>query len=69
MKLPVEKFGGEGGEQYNVLASALHLCGKDIDPNENEYPEYLFIEETPRTSLVVHIVNKLWEMGYKITKK
>ncbi len=69
MNLPVIKFGGEGAEEYNVLASALFLCGKDIDPNENEYPEYLFIEETPRTSLVVDIVNKLREMGYKITKK
>lgn len=64
----VEKFSGENSEEYNVIATALIECGKDRG-SKSEYPEYDFIENTPRTSLVVFLVNKLKEMGYKLVKQ
>ncbi len=67
MKEIMQKFGGESAEAYNVVATALRECGKDRGADD-EYPEYDFIQNTPRTSLVVFLVDKIKELGYDIVK-
>lgn len=60
-KLKEIMFGGENAEAYNALMSALwELAG-----GKDEIYQYL--EETPKTSLVVEVVDKLKELGYSIT--
>jgi len=54
-------FGGENSEQYNVLMQSIKECAKD-----SEQTFYDYIEETPKTSLVVEIVDKINKLGFKI---
>lgn len=56
-------FGGEGALAYNALMSALFRAAGGSD-NEHVYK---FIEETPKTSLVVELYNALKELGFEIT--
>jgi hypothetical protein len=58
-------------EQNAALWNALHCLA-----DEQGYPTpyfntkvYNYLEDTPRTSLVVELVDKLNEMGYQIVKK
>ena len=61
-------FGGEGADQYQALWDALHGCARENgEPTTEEV--YEFIENTPRTSLVCFLVDKLHEMGFKIVKE
>ena len=65
-----ELFGGENSEQYNALMTSIVECSKDFFKEaKDDERVYAYLEATPKTSLVVEIVNKLHEMGYKITKK
>lgn len=64
----IEKFGGEGSEEYNALHTALVRCAED-DGRASEYKEYEWIENTPRTSLIVLLVDKLNEMGYHVVSQ
>ena len=62
-------------EQMNILYSTIMECGKDLAASEKRklddagYYMYDFLRETPRSSLVAEIVNKLNEEGYEIKKK
>lgn len=57
-------FGGENSEQYNVLMTALEKCSE-----EREMDIYNYLETTPKTSLVVEIVDKIIELGFIIKLK
>lgn len=63
----IDKFGGNGAEQYNALHTALVRCAEDAG-YEGEYREYEWIEATPRTSMVCLLVDKLNELGFQIIK-
>ncbi len=54
-------FVGENSEQYNVLMTALEKCSE-----EGEKYIYDYLETTPKTSLVVEIVDKIIELGFNI---
>ena len=70
-------FGGERSDQYNAIFNAILECGQDY-MNENHEPKdiqdagdnacYDWIDNTPKTSLTVELVDKLNEMGFKIVK-
>ena len=51
-------------EQCEALFLALQTAA-----NEMEQDIYTYLDETPKTSLVVELVNKLNEAGYKIVKE
>lgn len=57
-------FGGENSEQYNVLMTALEECSE-----EREMDIYDYLDTTPKTSLVVEIVDKIIELGFIIKLK
>lgn len=57
-KLSCDMFGGKDAEMYNALMSAIMDCA------EGDF--YKFIENTPKTSMVVFIVDRLKELGYGI---
>lgn len=59
----VELFGGENAEEYNALITAMTECAKD-----NNQHVYEWLEETPKTSLVTFLVDKLNELGYHIKR-
>lgn len=64
MKEISKMFGGENAEMYNALYTALELCAKDDDNRDI----YTFLEDTPKTTLITLLVNKLLELGFKITE-
>jgi hypothetical protein len=66
-KLKCNSFGGKNSEQYNALMSALIEAsgGKDTKDNDKVYS---FLEETPKASLIVEVVDALNEIGYEIIK-
>jgi len=57
-------FGGEGAEGYNAMMTSLQECAKDDGRSI-----YDFLEHTPKTSLVVELVDKLRELGFDIVRK
>lgn len=57
-------FGGEKENQYNVLMQTLKNCAKD-----REQDIYDFLDSTPKTSLVVELVDEINNLGFEITKK
>lgn len=59
----INLFGGKDGEQQNALLTALIKAAGNED---NVYP---YLEETPQTSLIVELVDKLNKLGYHITKR
>lgn len=54
-------FGGERAEQYNALWSALHKCALDEEMSPQEWKR-----QTPRTTLVVFLVDELHRAGFEI---
>lgn len=56
-------FGGESKEEFNALMSALQYCA-GTDSMSDEIYQYL--EDTPKTSLIVELVNALHVFGFKI---
>lgn len=56
-------FGGEDSEMYNALHAAFaeNAGGKD--------EIYKWLDETPKTTMIVSLVDKLKEMGFVIVKK
>lgn len=66
--LSCNMFGGENSEQYNALRSALTTAAHEAGFT-GEYCEYEWIEKTPRTSLIVNLVDALHLHGYEIKKK
>jgi len=62
-ELLTDMFGGKNSEEYNALMSALT---RSAEKNGKEIYEYL--EETPKTTFIVNMVDELRDMGYKITK-
>lgn len=56
-----EMFDGEDSEMYNALLAAFAECAG------GQVEVYDWIQETPKTSMVVFLVDKLKEMGYGIT--
>lgn len=56
-------FGGKDAEIYNALHAAFAECsgGKE--------EIYDWLEQTPKTSMIVELVDKLKEMGLSITSK
>ena len=61
-------FGGRLGEQQNALRSALATAAKRAGFTD-EYAEYQYLHNIPRTSLTVELVDALESHGYQITKK
>ena len=63
MKQKIEKntFGGKNAEQYNILMQAFKDCAE-----EEEMEFYDWLDITPKTTMVVFLVDKLNQLGYKI---
>lgn len=62
-------FGGKDGEAQNALRAALKRAATNGGYGVGEYAEYDLLQKTPRTTLVVLIVEALDELGYKIEPK
>lgn len=58
-----ELFGGKDSEMYNALYNAFLECANDEDKDF-----YTWIEDTPKTTMTVFLVDKLKENGFKIIK-
>lgn len=54
---------GDAALDYKAFYEALHLCADDYNQHLYDY-----IEEVPKTSFTVEMVDKLKEMGFQITK-
>jgi hypothetical protein len=65
-------FGGEKADQFQAVYDALHACAEDQNPTHSEEEQtenvYRYMENTPRTSFTVELVQKLHEMGFEIKK-
>ena len=61
-------FGGRDGEAQNALRAALKRAAANAG-YEGKYAEYALLQSTPRTTLVVFIVEALDELGYEIGPK
>lgn len=61
------------GMQYNILLQTLHEAAYNNSPiSYKDDPTdaiYTFLEDCPKTSLVVELVNELDKLGYEIVKK
>lgn len=68
-----DTFSGENAEGLNVLLTTLIECGKDFAKLDNKVPNdnslYVWLDKTPKDTLVMDIINKLDQLGYKIHKK
>lgn len=53
-------FGGKDAEMYNAMMSAFWECAGSKDAI------YDWVESTPKTTMVVSLVDKLKEIGYGI---
>ena len=62
-----KSFGGKDAEAQNALRSALTTAAANAG-HEGEYSEYDWLEEIPRTSLVIELLQALQEHGYTIKK-
>lgn len=60
-------FEGKFGEELNALRSALTTAAKNAG-HTGEYPEYDWMGNAPRTSMIVELVDALHEHGYSIVK-
>jgi len=63
--------GGPEAEEQNAVWAAIHECGRDSRNDQATSPRdaaYEWLENTPRTSLVVELVDKLHALGYRIVK-
>ena len=58
-----EMYGGDNEEEYNALDASFCECSGGRDSI------YEWIENTPKTSMIVCLVNKLKDMGYQIIKQ
>lgn len=58
-------FGGSGSEPCNALMSALENAS--VDHGYGSIYEYL--DRTPKTSLVVELVESLGDLGYEIARR
>lgn len=68
--LKCEMFGGEDGEEQNALMSALYKASDQMDLGKDKnYNMYCFLGQTPKTSLIVELIDALHLIGYKIIKK
>lgn len=63
-----DMFGGPDGEAQNALRAALKRAARNAG-HEGEYAEYSLLNGTPRTTLVVLVVEALGELGYEIVKR
>ena len=68
LPLSCDSFGGKYADQYNALRSAMTTAAR-LSGHEGEFPEYEWLEKTPRTSIVVELVNALHAHGFYIEKK
>ncbi len=59
-------FGGKGSDGYNALYQAILDCGEE-DYRKGDH--YDFLENTPITSLVAEIVDKLRQNGFDINPR
>lgn len=58
----------EAGSEYNVLANAIVIASEAVDFKDEAYHIYTYFDETPKTSLVVELIEALHNYGYKIVK-
>jgi hypothetical protein len=56
--------------QNTALWNTLHACADEQDYVNADFSSmvYEYLDKTPRTSLVVELVNQLNKIGYKIVK-
>lgn len=68
-------FGGEKSDQYNAIFSAIIECGKEYLKDNYQAKDvqedgnnacYDWIDNTPKSTLTIELVDKLNEMGFKI---
>ena len=57
-------FGGKKAEQYNVLMQTLKNCAK-----QDERSIYEYLDKTPKTSLIVELVDEINRLGFRIKSK
>ena len=55
-----ELFGGVGEDEYNAMLGAFSENAGGVDSI------YEWLEKTPKTTMIVNLVDKLHEMGFKI---
>lgn len=55
-------------EECNALAEAFVLSSEATDFKDEEGKIYDYLQEEPKTSLVVFLVQNLHQLGYKIVK-
>lgn len=60
----INLYGGEDAEEYNILMQAFYNCAED-----DQLAFYSWLDKTPKTSLVVLLIDKLHKLGFKIIKK
>ena len=58
----------EKDSQENVLANAIVIASEAKDFKDENYAIYEYFDKTPKTSLVIELVEALNRYGYKITK-
>ena len=61
-------FGGKHADQYEAMKRALHDAAVWHGVPRSEYMIYAYLEEVPKTSLVVELVDALHRGGYRITR-
>jgi len=65
--LSCDIFGGKRSDEYNAVRSALTTAANNSG-HKGEYCEYEWLTNTPKTSLVVELVDALHEHGYEVKK-
>lgn len=60
-------FGGLHSEQYNALRSALRTAALEAG-YKGEYAEYNWLDDVPRASMSIALVDALHRHGYQITQ-
>lgn len=63
-----QTFDGPDAEEQEALKAALELAAHESAPNSST-PIYDYLEGTPKTSLVVELVDSLHRLGFKITRQ
>ncbi len=63
-----ELFGGKGAQEYNAIHEAFKKAARDAG-HSGEDPIYAWLDETPKTSIMVTLVDCLNENGFEIRKR
>ena len=67
LPLTCDVFGGKHALEYNALRSAMTTAAR-MAGHTGEYAEYEWLDEVPRTSLTVELVDALHRHGFTIQR-